>query len=134
MHIYESDGVTELTFQDATPTSTGWFDVDLSALDIIVTEDFYITIEFLEEQEPKIAMDQTSPDERSYYGHPGIWVPISEYDIMIRAVVQQTAPTPTPVGGVILKVDAFSMLAPYITILIALAAAVVSLKIAAKIL
>ena len=43
VHIYGSDGTTELTSSfEVTPTSTGWFDVDLSALGLTVTEDFYI--------------------------------------------------------------------------------------------
>lgn len=128
VHVYGSDGITELASLDVTPTSTGWFDVDLSTLNIIVTGDFYISIEYLEEQKPWINIDTTAPDGQSYYGQPGAWTPFVNFDLMIRAVVQQ----PIPVGGVILKVDAFSMLAPYITILIALAAAVVSLKVACK--
>jgi len=96
VHVYGSDGTTELTSSfEVTPTSTGWVDVDLGGLNIIVTEDFYISVEHEEQDNPKIGWDGTDPDGRSYYGTPGSWTlfgaapPPPAGDLMIRAVVQR---------------------------------------------
>jgi hypothetical protein len=72
-----------------TPTALGWFDVDLSGLNIVVTGDFYLSIEFMFHLRPYIGGDATPPiDGRSwcYYGSIRQWVQASA-DYMIRAVV-----------------------------------------------
>jgi len=129
VHIYGSDGTGELILPPlATPSELGWFEVDLSGLDITVTGDFYISIEYLTATlNPSIGNDLSDPDGRSYYGTAGSWTPtISEGDYMIRAVVQQPISPAPPVGGVILPVDTLALLAPYIAMLMAVAAAAVA--------
>jgi len=127
VHIYGSEGTGELTSSfEVTPTSIGWFEVDLSGLDITVTGDFYISIEYpTATLNPPIGYDLADPDGRSYYGTPGSWSPTEwEGDHMIRAVVQQPI---APVGGVILPVDTLALLVAYIIMLVAVAAAAIGL-------
>lgn len=130
VHVYRSDGVTELTSPfNVTPTTTGWFEVDLSAFNIIVTDDFYISIEYpTAVLNPSIGLDYSAPDGRSYYGTAGSWNPTTtEGDYMIRAVVQSV-----PVGGVVSQADPSVLLMPYITTSIVLVAAVVGLAVTLK--
>ena len=118
MHVYESDGFTELTTPfEVTSTTTGWMEVDLSALNIIVTDDFYISIEYLTGDRPWIGGDFSDPDGRSYVGTAGSWNLKTTEDYMIRAVVQQRF----PVGGTVLQTNSFTLLTPYIAIFAAIA-------------
>ncbi|PDM25841.1 hypothetical protein CP083_06955 [Candidatus Bathyarchaeota archaeon B24-2] len=125
VHVYGSDGSTELiTPFEVTPTTTGWLEVDLSALNIIVTDDFYITIEYITtadeewiEEIPFIGGDSSNPDGRSYMGTAGSWNLHTTADLMIRAVVQQRL----PVGGTVLQTNSFTLLTPYIAIFAAIA-------------
>lgn len=74
------------------PYTPGWFDVDLSNLDIQVKarKDFYIGIEWVEEYKPKIGRDNDIPrDERSWHWNGTRWDGYpSYYDVQIRAVVE----------------------------------------------
>ena len=118
VHVYGSDGSTELiTPFEVTPTTTGWLEVDLSALNIIVTDDFYITIEYITEGKPWIGGESSDPDGRSYVGTAGSWNLHTTADYMIRAVVQQRF----PVGGTVLQTNSFTLLTPYIAIFAAIA-------------
>lgn len=127
VHILDSDGITQLiTPLEVTPTSTGWFDVDLSAFDLTVTDDFYIAIEFEEDNNPWIGYDKTAPiDRRSYHGQPSNWYLYEDRDIMIRAVVQRPAP---PVGGAILPVTRLHLLIPYLVMLITAISIIIAVK------
>ena len=75
-----------------TPTSEGWFDVDLSDKEVRVKmgEDFYIGIEWITKDKPKIGYDTDEPDdERSWSWNGTSWSKYSYvYDLMIRAVVE----------------------------------------------
>ena len=118
VHVYGSDGSTELiTPFEVTPTTIGWLEVDLSALNIIVTDDFYITIEYITEGKPWIGGESSDPDGRSYVGTAGSWNLHTTADYMIRAVVQQRF----PVGGTVLQTNSFTLLTPYIAIFAAIA-------------
>jgi len=95
VHILASDKTTPLTASfTTTPTSTGWFDIDLTGLGIILGGDFYLAIEFMGAVGyPYIGADTTSPfTGRSwcYYPPPGLgWVQASApTNYMVRAVVQ----------------------------------------------
>jgi len=78
----------------ATPGSEGWLDVDLSGHDIHVRsrEDFYIGVEWITEDSPRIGYDSRDPtDHRSWARNATNWEATSYYyDIMIRAVVETT--------------------------------------------
>jgi len=118
VHVYGSDGSTELiTPFEVTPTTTGWLEVDLSALNIIVTDDFYITIEYITEGKPWIGGESSDPDGRSYVGTAGSWNLHTTTDYMIRAVAQQRV----PVGETVLPTKSFTLLTPYITMFTAIA-------------
>jgi PKD repeat protein len=46
VHIFDSNRADLITPVEVTPQSTGWFDVDLSAWNIVVSGDFYVAIEY----------------------------------------------------------------------------------------
>jgi len=118
VHIFGSDGVTELLTPplDVTPSGTGWFDVDLTAYNIVVSGDFLIAIEYETQWNPPIGLDLTAPDARSVYDPPGTWHlqvdPRGDY--MIRAVVEQVS---RPVGGVLTPVNKLTVLVPYLALI-----------------
>lgn len=96
VHIYDSDGTpptTELTTPfDVTPSTTGWFEVDLSGLNIVVSGDFYIAKEQIIPScvPPYIYVDSSQPiDGRSYSWLPWepYWYQWWDADFGIRAVV-----------------------------------------------
>jgi len=126
VHVY-GNGVTDPAL-DVTPLSTGWFDVDLTAYNIVVSGDFYISIEYLIAGAgmPPIGVDTGSMGLRSYArdspGEPwvlgqGFW------NLMIRAVVE---PAFAPVGGVVMPVNKLTVLAPYLALLGLVGAATVA--------
>jgi hypothetical protein len=79
-----------------TPTSTGWFEVDLSTYNINVREDFYIAMEWLTSY-PGLGEDKSSPDKRSFDWNGTAWIIQSSNDYMIRAVVESASPI-RPIG------------------------------------
>ncbi len=118
VHVYDEDGTTDLTTPfDVTPGGTGWFDVDLTARNIVVTGDFFIVIEFLSSARPTIGVDDTSPiDLRTYSREaPGKqWEVADNIDQMIRAAVEPVECA--PVGGTVIPVHKLEILAPYIAL------------------
>jgi len=80
-----------------TPSSTGWFEADLSAYNISVREDFYIAMEWLTDYYPCLGEDKSNPDERSFEWNGTAWVDRSWKDYMIRAVVESETPI-RPIG------------------------------------
>ncbi len=125
VHILGSDGCQELLTPAPThaPTATNaFFSVDLTSYGIVVSEDFYVVIEYLTDWTPTIGRDTTSPDGRTYYGVPCSLSQETNYDAMIRAEVD-----PCPVGGVVLSVDKLAVLSPWLMAMgLASAVAVVS--------
>jgi len=80
-----------------TPSSTGWYDVDLTQHEITIESDFYIAIEQTVAYKPYLGFDETDPDGRSWFVDNGEWKSsakaTAEYrsrdgDFMIRAVIQ----------------------------------------------
>jgi len=113
VHVYGS-GVTDPAL-DVTPSSAGWFDVDLTAYNIVVSGDFYISIEYLG-LDPPLGTDTTDPIRLRTYtrGNPGEPWELWQYeDLMIRAVVE---PAFAPVGGVLIPVNKLTILAPYLAL------------------
>jgi len=115
VHIFASDGVTELT----TPFNhdmklMGWSDVDLTSRSIIVTGDFYVAFEWLEVIFPILGHDQhTAWSGRSYWkgNTADSWKqqgPPTNY--MIRAVVEE----PPRIGGVVSPINTLAIVAPYL--------------------
>ncbi len=116
VHIYDNGGTTNLiTPFDVTPGGTGWFDVDLTTMNIVVTGDFFIAIEYLSSGQPPIGVDTSSPiNLRTYSREPGqSWEVANNFNLMIRAVVEEIG---NPVGGVFYSADKVSLLSPYIAL------------------
>lgn len=80
-----------------TPSSNGWFEVDLSAYNVSVREDFYIAMEWLTNYYPCLGEDESSPDERSFEWNGTAWKIRRYEDYMIRAVVESEMPL-RPIG------------------------------------
>jgi hypothetical protein len=96
VHVFGSDGTTDLVAPlvvDPGSGYEGWFRVDLTSYQIVVSGDFYVAIEYTAGYYPMIGDDSNAPDGRSYYGQPGGWVrfgdspPPPALDLMIRADV-----------------------------------------------
>ncbi len=75
-----------------TPTSTGWFHVDLSTYGMTVSTDvdFYVAIMTTVDGVPSLGADMSDPDGRSwiYYGESEELVQYMEGDFMIRAMIR----------------------------------------------
>jgi len=79
-----------------TPTKTGWHDVDVGG--ITVPTDFVIALYQTSAYKPYLGADEDMPiEDRSWYCAYGIWYKFSylvypdEYDLMIRAVMEEVA-------------------------------------------
>lgn len=80
-----------------TPSSTGWFEVDLSARNISLKENFYIAMEWLTDYYPRLGEDESIPNGRSFEWNGTAWKTRSGKDYMIRAVVESEVPI-KPIG------------------------------------
>ncbi len=101
VHVLESNGITELTppFTFRLTAESTWNDADLTGRSIVVSDDFYITVEYLKYYDPLIGRDTTNPRSRSYYGRPGSWNLVDNGEnVMIRAVLDDIAPVTTVTG------------------------------------
>ncbi|MFQ5854535.1 MAG: hypothetical protein ACE5LU_02670 [Anaerolineae bacterium] len=83
VHVWDADRNDLITPFTATPSGDGWFDVDLSSLNLTVSGDFYVGFLYTVDTDPTLGVDTSASDSRSYE------VPWEEksYDYMIRAVV-----------------------------------------------
>ncbi len=90
VHVYDSDKIDIITPFSVTPTSTGWFTVDLSTYGITVSEedDFYIGIETTEVAMPSLGADHDAPDFRSWRHGGTTWDLVTDRDYMIRATIE----------------------------------------------
>jgi hypothetical protein len=86
-HIFGSDGAAELLTPplEVKPTAIGWFNIDLTTYNIVVSGDFYVAIEYEAYDSPGIGWDGSRPDDRSYYGFWGAG-PFSEHPLRFRQV------------------------------------------------
>jgi hypothetical protein len=92
VHVTDENHNDIITPFEQTPTSTGWFDVDLSSYDITVTvgKDFYIGMEWINDYSPSLGADSTSNLGRSWYWNGTSWQQQTYQDFMIRAVTGRT--------------------------------------------
>lgn len=119
VHVLDSDKTTALLTPalTVTPSSTGWFDVDLSAYNILVTRDFYIVIQYVVQDKPGLGVDTGYPAfSRSYFSSSLTppWTLYSTSDFMIRALVEDASPR--PVGGIVTPVNKLEILTPYLAL------------------
>jgi N-acyl-D-amino-acid deacylase len=85
----------------ATPTTEGWFEIDLSKENIVVDGDFYAAMKWTIPEKPSLGADQTKPDGRSFFvDADGTWQTYAEVnkevtksnkdgDFMIRVTVDR---------------------------------------------
>ncbi|MBS7653415.1 PQQ-binding-like beta-propeller repeat protein, partial [Candidatus Bathyarchaeota archaeon] len=101
VHIYDSDFSTELNSINVTnvPPSAGWFEADLSELDIVVNKNFYVCFESIDPGQGRcLGLDTNPPIENRTWdtGAGNEYEQIFDGDAMIRAVVQYYIPTKMP--------------------------------------
>ncbi len=89
IHVWDLDGKDLIAPLQVTPTSTGWFDVDLSGQSLTLITDFFIG--YLQTQAavyPWIGFDTTTPGDRGY-SVPG-WSRVlpAGSNVMIRVIVR----------------------------------------------
>jgi len=124
IHVLGSDGVTELTppFIYDVALNDAWNAIVLTSKDITVAGDFWVAVEYLTVLDPELGFDTSSTAGRSYFGTPGSWNPFASGNLMIRAVIECSA----PVGGVVMPVNKPLVLASYLALagLIAVVSAV----------
>lgn len=92
VHVLDADMNDVITPFAQTPSSTGWLEVDLSTYNINVRGDFYIGMELLNDFYPKLGVDRTNPDKRSFEWNGTRWRREDYEDYMIRAVVESQQP------------------------------------------
>ena len=90
VHVLDTDKNDMITPFPETPTSTGWFHVDLSTYGITVSPgvDFYVAMESTVADVPSIGADTSHPDNRSWNYGGVSWSQVLEDDYMIRAVIE----------------------------------------------
>jgi hypothetical protein len=84
------DKFTQLLYSETvTPTTTGWFVVDLTSHQISVQDDFWVAMRYLTLHKPGLGADTTNPHGESAEGESGVPSSpnISSLDWMIRATV-----------------------------------------------
>ena len=81
-----------------TPSSNGWYEVDLSGYNVSIREDFYITMEWLTDYYPRLGQDASSHNDRSFWWNGTIWQSQSSTH-MIRAIVESEVPI-RPIGAI----------------------------------
>jgi len=98
IRILDSNKNDVLSALTVTPSSTGWYDIDLTGHKITIEADFYIGLEQTVAKKPYLGFDETDPDGRSWFVEKeGEWKSSArataehrspDGDFMIRAVVQ----------------------------------------------
>jgi len=94
VHVMDESRNDIVTPFNVTPTSEGWFDVNLSSYSINVNEgvDFYLGMEWIVGYNPDLGEDRTSPSGRSWCWNGTVWDAEEYNDFMIRAVVGTFTP------------------------------------------
>lgn len=94
VHVMNESRNDLITPFNVTPTSEGWFDVDLSSHNLTISEgrDFYVGMEWIVNYNPDLGEDRTNPSGRSWYWNGTLWKQETYRDFMIRTVVGTGAP------------------------------------------
>jgi len=89
VHVMDENRIDLITPFERTPTSKGWFDVDLSSYGISVNQgtDFYIGMEWIMDYNPDLGKDITDASDRSWHWNGTHWEEETYSDFMIRSVV-----------------------------------------------
>jgi hypothetical protein len=139
VHVTDAAHADLVTPFQVTPTSTGWFDVDLSSYNITPSGDFFIAIEWINppsvQANPFLSLDSGPIYMRSYdYYLSSLpddweWGLNNVYNYYIRAEVTPISPAPAPVGGIAFAPDKLALLAPYIILAALIAIGTVSVAV-----
>jgi len=92
VHVMDENFSDIITPFSQTTSSTGWFEVDLSAYNVSVRKDFFIGVEWPNNYYPCIGEDESNPDKRSFDWNGTAWNMQNYNDYMIRAVVESEMP------------------------------------------
>lgn len=92
VHVMDGNLSDLITPFSQVTSSTGWFEVDLSAYNVSVQKDFYIGVEWPNDYYPCIGEDGSNPNERSFDWNGTAWKIAQSIDYMIRAVVESEMP------------------------------------------
>ena len=116
---------TLYTSPQVTPTSDGWFDVDVSSANIIVAGDFHIAMEWTDDNDvfgdiwdaPSLGFTG-GPTDRSWK-FTGSWLQETGRFYAIRAEIENTQEPegePSAVGGDVFQIDKLAILSPYLIV------------------
>ncbi len=77
-----------------TPTTLGWFHVDLSAFRVAVSSgvDFYVALEWTVANAPSLGLDISQPENRSFAWDGAQWIQTTGIDFLVRAMVATETP------------------------------------------
>jgi len=136
IHITGVDHVTELVpVIDVTSSPASAYpgviftNIDVAALDIVVTGDFFVIVEQINIPGYTPYFDLTPSVGRSYWGDTlaGLALDPLNHNLVIRVVI---GPIGTPVGGVVMPTNKLEILTPYLALagLIVAVSAVVAVK------
>jgi hypothetical protein len=126
LHVYNGNREEIGSLRVSLPSGWGWFEADLSSLNLIVDRDFYISIEWqkLDNKYLFIGGDISFPQNRSYW-KDDYWMSYY-YNWMIRAFVELYIP---PVGGYIIPANtSMESAIPIIMLILAAATLIVAIK------
>lgn len=84
VHVWDQNHNDLISPVTATPVGDGWFDVELSAANLTVNDDFYLGFLYTQDYAPTLGVDTSAPDGRSYEVP---WEMKNGLDYMIRAVI-----------------------------------------------
>ena len=89
VHVMDNNRNDLISPFEQTPTSEGWFDIDLSSYGISANKgvDFYIGMEWITNYNPRLGKDTTSPSDRSWHWYETDWQEETNSDFMIRAII-----------------------------------------------
>jgi hypothetical protein len=127
-NIWGSDGTTQLLVPMITvgplPLAfVGWYDVDVSSKNIIVSGDFYVGFTGNTPNPVLVGADTEDRAPDSYSGGPvGYTGPSwtswgNVFHLLIRVEVDQPAPPTGPVGGFVEPVNKLAVLAPWLAVI-----------------
>jgi hypothetical protein len=122
IHITGVDHVTELVpVIDVTSSPASAYpaviftNIDVAALDIVVTGDFFVIVEQINIPGYTPYFDLTPSVGRSYWGNTlaGLALDPGNYNLVIRVVID---PIGTAVGGVVLPTNKLTLVTPYLAL------------------
>lgn len=88
VHVWDANRNSLGSPVPASPTQEGWFTVDLSGQNIVVSGDFYVGFLHTVGYQPTLGSDFSAPDGRSYEVDGAYWEQQTGKDYLIRVTVR----------------------------------------------